>query len=94
MMKTEHIAIVAMAVLAVVVAAEPAAADIDGAAQKILGILKGPLAKTAGAIAFGFAGYKTMFGHMDVKTFGAVIIGLVCIFGGTELVDAAASAGG
>jgi type IV secretion system protein VirB2 len=92
MMTRPQVEVLALAVLMAVVAAEPAAASLDGTLQAIIGILKGPVARSCAIIAVMIAGYKMLFGNLDPKVFGTVFLGIAIIFGAAELVDATMAA--
>jgi type IV secretion system protein VirB2 len=92
MMTRPQVEVLALAVLIAVVAVEPAAASLDGTLQAIIGILKGPVARSCAIIAVMIAGYKMLFGNLDPKVFGTVFLGIAIIFGAAELVDATMAA--
>ena len=92
MMTKRQVEVAALALVMAVVAAEPAAASLDGTLQAIIGILKGSVARSCAIIAVMVAGYKMLFGSMDPKTFGTVFLGIAIIFGAAELVDTSMAA--
>jgi type IV secretion system protein VirB2 len=92
MLKKSHVECVLLALAMAVLAAEPAAASLDGTLQAIIGILKGPVARSCAIIAVMIAGYKMLFGNLDPKVFGTVFLGIAIIFGAAELVDATMAA--
>ena len=92
MMTKKQVELVALACLMALAAAEPAAASLDGTLTAIIGILKGPVARSCTIIAVMIAGYKMLFGSMDPKTFGTAFLGIAIIFGAAELVDTSMAA--
>ena len=86
-MKRSHVELVALAVVVALVAAEPAAASLDGTLQAIIGILRGPVARSSAIIAVMIIAYKMLFGHADPIKFGTVALAIGILFGAAELVD-------
>lgn len=66
----------------------------DSAAQQVLNILTGPLARTCAIIALAAVGLMAMTGRINWRWAGSIIAGLVLIFGGATFVDMVISAAG
>jgi type IV secretory pathway VirB2 component (pilin) len=87
MMKRRQVDLVVWALVMTLMAAEPAAASLDGSLQAIIGILKGPVARSCAIIAVMIIAYKMLFGHADPIKFGTVALAIGILFGAAELVD-------
>ena len=80
--------VVALATLALV---EPAAAQAFGKLESILGqitsALTGTVGKALATIGVMIVGIMWIFGQMDFRRAGAVILGIAVIFGAAEIVN-------
>ena len=85
----------ALTALALWAAASPAIAQTTGAAggnigtfiQNIISILNSNVIRGLAVIAIIVTGIAWMFGHLDLRRAGAVIVGIIVIFSAAGLVD-------
>jgi type IV secretory pathway VirB2 component (pilin) len=95
-------ACVGLAGLMVAVAATPAFAQTTTAAggnigtfiQNIIGILTNNVVRGLAIIAVIVTGIATMFGHLDLRRAGTVILGIIVIFSAAAIVDQVVGSGG
>lgn len=81
--------------LFVLVAAEPAFAQSSGGVggnigtfiQNIIDILNSSVIRGLAIIAIILTGIAWMFGHLDMKRAGTVVVGIIVIFSAAALVD-------
>ncbi|HEX5263743.1 MAG TPA: TrbC/VirB2 family protein [Phenylobacterium sp.] len=86
---------VVFATLALCAAATPALAQTTGAAggnigtliQNVISILNSNVIRGLAVIAIIVTGIAWMFGHLDLRRAGAVIVGIIVIFSAAGLVD-------
>jgi type IV secretion system protein VirB2 len=87
---------VVFATLAVCAAATPALAQAAGTAaggnigafiENIISILNSSVIRGLAVIAIIVTGIAWMFGHLDLRRAGAVIVGIIVIFSAASLVD-------
>ncbi len=85
-----HAAFLALTGLVLTVAlAEPAAAqaaNVERVLQSVVDALTGNIAKLLATIAVILVSLAWMFGYMDLRRMGFVIIGVAILFGATEIV--------
>lgn len=91
-MRTPRVARLAMLVLATAVLTEPAFAQSGGGGiehvlQQIVTMLTGNVAKLLATIAVIIVGIAWMFGHMDARKAGWLILGIGVVFGASTLVN-------
>ena len=87
--------ILALTALALCAAATPALAQTSGATggnigtfiQNIISILNSNVIRGLAVIAIIITGIAWMFGHLDLRRAGSVIIGIIVIFSAAGLVD-------
>lgn len=96
-MNLRHTNIVATALFAafgVLAFTDPAAAQAFGKLQTILDSVKdamtGPIGRTLAIIGVAMVGLAWVFGQMDVRRAGTVVVGIAIIFGAAEIVAAMA----
>jgi type IV secretory pathway VirB2 component (pilin) len=96
-MKLKHSNAFAIALLAasgVLAFTDPAAAQAFGKLQTILDSVKdamtGPIGRTLAIIGVAMVGLAWVFGQMDVRRAGTVVVGIAIIFGAAEIVAAMA----
>lgn len=81
----------ALAGLFLLVAAEPAAAGVGGNIgsfiQNIINILNSSVIRGLAIIAIILTGIAWMFGHLDMRRAGTVVVGIIVIFSAAALVD-------
>nr|WP_316629445.1 TrbC/VirB2 family protein [uncultured Brevundimonas sp.] len=85
---------VALAGLLVLAAAEPAFAQSGGVGgnigtfiQNIIDILNSSVIRGLAIIAIILTGIAWMFGHLDMKRAGTVVVGIIVIFSAAAIVD-------
>ena len=80
-----------LAALMAIALAEPAAAQAFGKLESILGqitsALTGAVGKALATIGVMIVGIMWIFGQMDFRRAGAVILGIAVIFGAAEIVN-------
>jgi type IV secretory pathway VirB2 component (pilin) len=67
-----------------------AAGSLSGAQsvlQSIVDVLTGDIARLVAIIACVVIGFTFMFGYVDLRTVGYFIVGVIILFGATEIVD-------
>jgi type IV secretory pathway VirB2 component (pilin) len=87
--------------LALCAAASPAVAQTTGATggnigtfiQNIIGILTNNVVRGLAIIAVIVTGIATMFGHLDLRRAGTVILGIIVIFSAAAIVDQVVGSG-
>lgn len=91
-------ALIAVAVLA---SAEPAFAQGGGVGgnigtfiQNIINILNSSVIRGLAIIAIIITGIAWMFGHLDMRRAGTVVVGIIVIFSAAALVDLITGGGG
>lgn len=91
-------ALIAVAVLA---SAEPAFAQDGGVGgnigtfiQNIINILNSSVIRGLAIIAIIITGIAWMFGHLDMRRAGTVVVGIIVIFSAAALVDLITGGGG
>lgn len=91
-------ALIAVAILA---SAEPALAQSTGVAgnvgtfiQNIIDILNSSVIRGLAIIAIIITGIAWMFGHLDMRRAGTVVVGIIVIFSAAALVDLITGGGG
>jgi type IV secretion system protein VirB2 len=89
------VTIVAAALVAVAVA-QPAFAqsvgggvggNVEGFLQNVVTLLTGNVARLLATIAVIIVGVAWMFGHLDLRRAGIVVIGIILIFGAAQIVS-------
>lgn len=68
--------------------------DLNTAAENVLGVLNGPLARTAAVIAICVVGYLFFFGNVNRSVLVSVLIGIFLVFSAGWIVDTITGAGG
>jgi len=88
------VATVCLAATLVLVITEPAFAQSTGAGgnlgtfiQNIINLLNNNIIRGLAIIAIIVTGIAWMFGHLDLRRAGTVIIGIIVIFGAATIVD-------
>jgi type IV secretory pathway VirB2 component (pilin) len=88
------LAIACLAVGFVLVLADPALAQSTGSGgnigtfiQNIINLLNNNVIRGLAIIAIIITGVAWMFGHLDLRRAGTVIIGIIIIFGAATIVD-------
>ena len=85
------LAIACVVALTAVALADPAAAQAFGKLESILGqitsALTGAVGKALATIGVMIVGIMWIFGQMDFRRAGAVILGIAVIFGAAEIVN-------
>ena len=85
-----HVALLALAGLVLTVALiEPAAAqtaNVEKVLQNIVDALTGNIAKLLATLAVIITGLAWMFGYLDLRRAGFVIMGVAILFGASEIV--------
>lgn len=97
-MKARPITLLALAGL-VAFAASPAYAqsvggDIGGFIQNIIDVLNSNVIRGLAIIAIILTGIAWMFGHLDMRRAGTVIVGIIVIFSASAIVDLITGGGG
>lgn len=81
--------LVVVATTAAVVLTEPAAAqsaNVEKVLQNIVTALTGNIAKLLATLAVIITGLAWMFGYLDLRRAGFVVMGVAVLFGASELV--------
>ena len=81
--------ITAISAVALVALIEPAAAqsaNVEKVLQNIVTALTGNIAKLLATLAVILTGLAWMFGYMDLRRAGMVVMGVAVLFGASELV--------
>ncbi len=91
----------ALAGLLILSAAEPAFAQSGGVGgnigsfiQNIINILNSSVIRGLAIIAIILTGIAWMFGHLDMRRAGTVVVGIIVIFSAAALVDLITGGGG
>jgi len=97
-MSARPITLLALAGLAAM-AASPAYAqsvggDIGGFIQNIIDLLNSNVIRGLAIIAVILTGIAWMFGHLDMRRAGTVIVGIIVIFSAAAIVDLITGGGG
>lgn len=90
-MSRRHITLLVLTGL-FVLAADPAHAqtvggDIGGFIQNVIDILNSNVIRGLAIIAIIVTGIAWMFGHLDLRRAGTVIVGIIVIFSAATIVD-------
>ena len=95
------VAAAALGVLAVLSAAEPAFAQSSGVGgnigsfiQNIIDLLNSNVIRGLAVIAVIVTGIAWMFGHLDMRRAGTVVISIIVIFSASTIVDMIVGGGG
>lgn len=81
--------LVLLALAVIVVLVEPAAAqtaNVEKVLQNIVDALTGNIAKLLATLAVIITGLAWMFGYLDLRRAGYVILGVAILFGASEIV--------
>jgi type IV secretion system protein VirB2 len=88
------LAVVGLAAAITVMVADPAFAQSTGAGgnlgtfiQNIINLLNNNIIRGLAIIAIIITGIAWMFGHLDLRRAGTVIVGIIVIFGAATIVD-------
>jgi type IV secretion system protein VirB2 len=88
------LAVVCLAAAVTLVVAEPALAQSTGTGgnigtfiQNIINLLNNNVIRGLAIIAVIVTGVAWMFGHLDLRRAGTVIVGIIVIFGAATIVD-------
>lgn len=84
-----HAALLPLTGLVLTVLAQPAAAqsaNVERVLQSVVDALTGNIAKLLATIAVILVSLAWMFGYMDLRRMGFVILGVAILFGATEIV--------
>ncbi|RAK53016.1 type IV secretion system protein VirB2 [Phenylobacterium deserti] len=82
-----------LALAAALLAATPAAAQAGGGAdlgafiQNIIDLLNSSVVRGLAILAVILTGIAWMFGHLDLRRAGTVVVGIIVIFGASTIVD-------
>lgn len=95
-------AVTALSFLVVMVMAEPALAQTTSSTgsnigtfiQNIINLLNNNVTRGLAIIAIIVCGIAWMFGHLDLRRAGTVIVGIIVIFGAATIVDLITGASG
>ncbi|CAN7621730.1 TrbC/VirB2 family protein [Phenylobacterium sp. LjRoot219] len=68
--------------------------NIEGFLQNVVDLLTGNVARLLAVIAVVLVGIAWMFGQMDLRRAGVVIIGIILIFGAVQIVSMITGGGG
>lgn len=82
--------LMALATVITVAAIEPAAAqsaNVEKVLQNIVTALTGNIAKLLATLAVIITGLAWMFGYLDLRRAGFVVMGVAVLFGASELVN-------
>jgi type IV secretory pathway VirB2 component (pilin) len=63
------------------------AVNIGTAVQNIINLLNNNVTRGLAIIAIILAGVAWMFGHLDMRRAGMIIIGIIVVFGASTIVD-------
>jgi len=88
---TRAVRLVLIAITAAIVLTEPAFAQsagsgVENVLQQIVTLLTGNIAKLLATIAVIIVGIAWMYGHMDGRKAGMVILGIGLVFGASQIV--------
>lgn len=98
-MKLEHVpraaAVTAVAFALVALTAAPALAQTTGGAtgnigtfiQNIIDLLNNNVIRGLAVVAIIITGLAWMFGHIDLRRAGTVVVGIIVVFGAATIVD-------
>jgi type IV secretion system protein VirB2 len=99
--RTRRRAALALTVLSAGLAATPALAqtattgsNIGSLIQNVIGILNSNVIRGLAIIAIIVTGIAWMFGHLDMRRAGTVIVGIIVIFSAAGIVDLIVGGGG
>lgn len=67
--------------------AQSVGGNIEGFLQNVVDMLTGNVARLLAVIAVILVGIAWMFGHMDLRRAGVVIVGIILIFGAVQIVS-------
>lgn len=88
-------------IAAVACAATPALAagggvggDIGGFIQNLIDLLNSGVVRGLAVLAVIITGIAWMFGHLDLRRAGTVVVGIIVIFGASTIVDLITGGGG
>jgi type IV secretion system protein VirB2 len=93
-------ALLGLFAVSAVLAASPAHAqaavggDIGGFIENIISLLNSGVVRGLAVIAVIVTGVIWMFGHIDLRRAGTVVIGIIVIFGASTIVDLITGASG
>lgn len=88
-------AVTALTVLFLTMTAEPALAQTTGGAtgnigtfiQNIIDLLNNNVIRGLAVVAIIITGLAWMFGHIDLRRAGTVVVGIIVMFGAATIVD-------
>ena len=84
----------ALALAATPAFAQTAGGDLTGFLQNIVDLLNSGVARLLAIIAVGITGIVWMFGQIDLRRAGTVVIGIIVVFGASTIVDMITGGGG
>jgi type IV secretory pathway VirB2 component (pilin) len=87
-------AMLALAVSPALAQTTAAGGNIGTFIQNIIGILTNNVVRGLAIIAVIVTGIATMFGHLDLRRAGTVILGIIVIFSAAAIVDQVVGSGG
>ncbi|ACG78758.1 Type IV secretory pathway, VirB2 components (pilins) [Phenylobacterium zucineum HLK1] len=61
--------------------------DLGGFIQNIIDLLNSGVIRGLAVLAVIITGIAWMFGHLDLRRAGTVVVGIIVIFGATTIVD-------
>lgn len=67
--------------------AQSVGGNVEGFLQNVVDLLTGNVARLLAVIAVILVGIAWMFGHMDLRRAGVVIVGIILIFGAVQIVS-------
>lgn len=88
--RRDAILVAVIATTVVIALAEPAfaqSANVEKVLQNIVTALTGNIAKLLATLAVILTGLAWMFGYMDLRRAGMVVVGVAVLFGASELVS-------
>lgn len=74
--------------------AQSVGGDIGGFIQNIIDVLNSNVIRGLAIIAIILTGIAWMFGHLDMRRAGTVIVGIIVIFSAAAIVDLITGGGG
>jgi type IV secretion system protein VirB2 len=95
-------AVPASAIVLVALSVEPAFAQAAGGAtgnigtfiQNIIDLLNNNVIRGLAVVAIIITGLAWMFGHIDLRRAGTVVVGIIVVFGAATIVDLITGGGG
>lgn len=67
--------------------AQSVGGDLGGFIQNLIDLLNSGIIRGLAVLAVILTGIAWMFGHLDLRRAGTVVVGIIVIFGATTIVD-------